>query len=170
MPTDVLLMRREELGLRRFCNGDLEALFELESDPFLKQYVGGPVTKPRAQWFQDAMRLPYVLHQFALVYAPSNAFAGRVTLGHYQTAECREAQVILARQFVGKGLGRAALGLACSYAFEIFGAEKVVGVIDPRHAASLALVEAFNFREAPPVPSSGGGIIKRVFELARVGE
>ncbi|MEO8802897.1 MAG: GNAT family N-acetyltransferase [Rudaea sp.] len=169
MPTEELLMRHEALGLRHFCNDDLEALFDLESDPFLKQFVGGPVTKSRAQWLQDAARLPLHSYQFALVCAASNAFAGRVTLGHFQQADCREAQVILARQFVGKGLGRTALCLACAYAFEIFGAKSVVGIVDPQHAASIALVEALGFHEASPVLAEGGSIIKRVFELARVG-
>lgn len=164
---DHVLMQHEELGLRHFLADDLDALFELESDGFLKEYVGGPVTKPRGQWLKDAATLVQVEYQFALEHLPTGGFAGRVTLGHYHSKDCREVQVILAKPYVGKLLGRVACQLACSYAFETLSATSVVGVVDPRHTASLNLVAALGFRETLPQIDASGSVTKRVFELAR---
>lgn len=44
------VVKDAHFGLRAFESDDLAALYEIESDPFLKQYVGGPVAKPKADW------------------------------------------------------------------------------------------------------------------------
>ena len=112
MTSETLIAQTEQLGLRRFCDENLEALFELESDSVLKQFVGGPVKASRAEWLGRAAQLPTNSQQFALVYLPAGTFAGRVTLGPYESSDVIEVQVILARQFIGKALGQAACRLS----------------------------------------------------------
>lgn len=159
------LATSETLGLRRFAQCEIPELYAIESDSFLKRYVGGPVKRDRDEWIQAAASIVRCDVQFALIHIPSKELAGRVTLGHYHRIDKREVQIILARRFVGQGLGREAFQLACSYAFSGLGARTIVAVIDPAHTASLALVTAAGVTESTPVMDTAGNLINRVFEL-----
>ena len=154
-------------GLRRFESADFGALFEIESDAFLKQYVGGASAKPREEWIAQCDSLPSDDVQFALEHIPSGALAGRVTLGHYRAPDVREVQIILAKAFVGLSLGRTAFDLACNHAFSTLGAKSIVAVVDPAHDASLRLVAKVGLSEISPEVDGLGQTIKRVFALRR---
>ncbi len=167
LPSREFLAVRVPFGLRRFESADFGALYDIESDPFLKQYVGGANAKPREEWLAQCDSLPSDSVQFALEHTPSGTLAGRVTLGHYRASDVREVQVILARAFVGRGLGRAAFDLACSHAFSSLGAQSIVAVVDPAHKASLRLVTAAGLSEISPETNASGQTIKRVFALRR---
>lgn len=156
------------LGLRPFQEDDLSALYEIESDSHVKQYVGGGVKKQRADWIAAAATSVLSSDaQFAIECLSTGALVGRVTLGHFTAATTREVQIILARAFLGRGLGRTAFGLAVGHAFSSLGADSVAVAVDPNHSASLRLVEAFGMTETVPELDKNGQIAKRVFLLRK---
>ena len=85
---------KDPLGLRRFTSADLDALFDIESDPFLKQYVGGPVIASKTEWISNAAMLTHSDIQFALEHIPTGVLAGRLSLSHDDNRDNREIQVI----------------------------------------------------------------------------
>ena len=112
------------VAVRHFRDSDLSALYDIESDAFLKQFIhGGHVIASREDWIAKARGLCSSDFQFALEHVPSAQFMGRGTLGHYtlnNNAEHREVQVILAKPFLGRRLGRAACLalLSASFTFQ----------------------------------------------------
>lgn len=161
---------RGHIAIRALRESDLSALYELESDPILKQFVGGPVKAPRNEWIDQARRLCTSDNTFALEYVPTGSFAGRASVGHF-LRHCdpahREIQIILAKPFLGCGLGREACLLLCELAFDLLDASSVFAVVDPAHQASLRLVTALKFAEVEPQVNSSGQIEKRVFQFSR---
>nr|WP_298128700.1 hypothetical protein [uncultured Pseudoxanthomonas sp.] len=103
--THAFLATKSPLGLRRFGETDLGTLFDIESDPFLKQYVGGSVKTSRSEWICNAARITQSENQYALEHIPTGFLAGRLSLGHYDGPDNREIQVILAKNFVVRRMG-----------------------------------------------------------------
>lgn len=166
------LAKSQNFALRRFREDDLELLYELEADKELKQFVGGAVSADRETWIKKAKVLCESNTQFALEHTLTGKFAGRVTLGDnthgtYIHANCREIQLLMARDFVGQGHGNEVLALVCGYAFDGLNTECLVAVVNPAHQASLRLVHQFDFTEIDPEQSSDGQILNRVFALRR---
>jgi RimJ/RimL family protein N-acetyltransferase len=167
------LLESVRLALRRLVERDLDALYDLESDEELKQYVGGAVREPRENWTAKMRLLLDSTCSYALIDRQTGKFAGRVSLGNtddIRKPEERELQVILARDFVRCRLGAEASRLAMRYAFETLGATRLVAIVDARHAASLNLVERLRFREIDPAQRSDTRDATRRFAIDRTGE
>lgn len=159
----------KSLMLARIEAADLENLYKLESDPWIKQFVGGPVREPRLEWIEKARRIVGKDNRLKLVDRATGRFAGRVAFGAlFDLKKDVEIQVLLDKDFVGNGLGSAACVLACEWAFAALDAPSVGAVVHPRHEASLKLVERLGFREVEPRYDANGSIAERIFVIDHV--
>jgi len=163
---------RADLKVRHIYQKELPELYELEADPFLKKYVGGPIVKLREDWLSRANSLCSSDITFAIEHIPSGKFAGRASLGHFTRTQYpnrahREVQVILSRAFVGAGLGRDACILMCTLAFESFEASSVFAVVHHLHPRSANLVLELGFNEIEPDSMLRGQSQDRIFELSK---
>ena len=104
-----LPLHAERVLLRPLAEGDLDQLYELESDEWVKQYIeGGHVTEEKSSWLVKALALCSCDHFFAIARTSDNSFIGRATCGHYTPSlesTDREIQVVLARKAIGDKLG-----------------------------------------------------------------
>ena len=166
-----VLAESENLALSKLTVWDLSPLYELESDPWIKQYVGGAVRESRDKWLARAACLVNSDSRFKLSCRATAAFAGRLAfgdLGHEPGTV--EVQVLLGKAFVGKRLGAEACALACQWAFRSMNATRVGAVVDPLHTASLDLVRRLGFHEIDPQRDPKGALSKRVFVINRIPE
>jgi ribosomal-protein-alanine N-acetyltransferase len=144
-----LPLEGERVIVRKLYKRDIEALFDLDSDGEVKRYVGGPVTKPRQEWIDGMRQLVgrrNAVVPLCVADKKTNEFIGRTSLTIKDMDEqCWEIQVLMGKKYWGKRLGREVCQLLMTAANGILGARSVIAVIDPRNAASRALVDAFGF-------------------------
>ena len=146
-----LPLRAERVVLRPLAEGDLDQLYELESDAWVKQYIaGGHVTEEKSSWLVKALPLCSCDHFFAIARASDNGFIGRATCGHYTPSldsTNREIQVVLAREAIGDKLGVESCQLVIRALFEHLAARKIFAIVHPEHPRSPLLLDELGFRE-----------------------
>lgn len=138
------LLATPRLILRRARPSDLDDLHAVLSDPAAMRYWSTPphadVAQTRA--FLDGM--------IAAGAGDSDDFVvehqGRV-IGKAGFWRIPEVGYILHPGFWGLGLGREALTAVIGHAFATRGLAEIVADVDPRNAASLALLARLGFRE-----------------------
>jgi RimJ/RimL family protein N-acetyltransferase len=122
------------LTIRAGTEQDLEDWYLLETDPDVKRYVGGPVTRPRDQWLAGIrgwIQRREMLHAVVAVNA-SGAFAGRALLSRNDpNSKERELQVLIAKTHWGERFGSEASELLIRAGFKR-GAPGISAVVYPR--------------------------------------
>lgn len=132
------------LTLRRARPSDLDDLHAVLSDPAAMRYWSTPPHTDVAQTreFLDGM----------IAAAPGDGddfvveHQGRV-IGKAGFWRIPEVGYILHPAFWGSGLGREALTAVIGHAFATLGLAEIAADVDPRNAASLALLTRLGFRE-----------------------
>jgi RimJ/RimL family protein N-acetyltransferase len=82
----------------------------------------------------------------SVVYKATDEFAGRASILLKDIdARLWEIQVLIAKEYWGKRLGREVFQLLMSAAYDELRARCIVAVVDPNNAASIALVDALGF-------------------------
>jgi RimJ/RimL family protein N-acetyltransferase len=114
--------------IREMRDEDIELLYDLETDNEVKRYVGGgTLSRPRQDWI-ERMRQLRVTHDalLPLIVTCIRRF---------------EIQVIIAKQYWGKRLGKEAVELLMGVAFNNLNALSVVSVVHPENNPSLKLYQ-----------------------------
>lgn len=163
---------RGGVRFRPFQESDLPEWYAMEADEELKRYIlpSRPVI-PYEEWAnraRDGLN-PAGDSSFVLEDVLSGAFAGRATVHHYLGTchhEHRELQVVVAKPFLGKRIGKVASLSLCEYAFASLGATLIFGVVHPEHPRSIQLLIELNFSEIDSNRNPDGAIESRVFELS----
>jgi ribosomal-protein-alanine N-acetyltransferase len=143
------------LKLRRARADDLGALHAVLSHPDAMRYWStaphGDIEQTRA-WLADMIAaLPGESDDFVV------EFEGRV-IGKAGCWRIPEIGFILHPDAWGQGLAREAVAAAIDHAFAAFPIATILADVDPRNAASLALLAALGFKEA--------GRARRTFKIA----
>jgi RimJ/RimL family protein N-acetyltransferase len=157
------------LTIRAATEQDLEDWYVLETDPDVKRYVGGQVTRSRDEWLAGMrgwIQRREMLHAVVAVNS-SGAFAGRALLSRNDpNSKERELQVLIAKAYWGERFGREASELLIRAGFKRrFPA--ILAVVHPENAASLALVGALGFRNAGRKSSAEWDNGHLIFRLER---
>ena len=156
--TPWLPIRGKRLLIRCLAERDLHRLYELESDPWVKQFIpGGPVTASRESWLASAAKLCNSGVVFCVASKKTDLLLGRVSVGHYPAtgrSTDREIQIVLCRDAVGKGLGQETLQLMISAAKSRLGATRLFAEVQKRHVNSAALARKLGFVEESSAPDS----------------
>ncbi|MFD0739228.1 GNAT family N-acetyltransferase [Lysobacter koreensis] len=148
---DLPVLDGERIRLRGFREDDLHDLYAVHSDPQVMRYWSFPAWTELAQ-AQDRLanamsgRDPRRLLCWAIAERGDDRLVGGVTLFSIDRAQGRaEVGYSLRSDRWGRGLAREALQLALAHAFDGLGLRRVEADVDPRNAASCALVERFGF-------------------------
>lgn len=145
--SDDILVALGPFGLRRQDHRDWEFLYEIDSHPALRQYVGGVTQDSRASWMEKRAKCGDGNCDFTLVERGSNAdrYAGSITLDP-TASDRREVFIFLHASFLRRGIGKYACRLACAYAFGRLGVSRIEAAAHPDHIASRRLVEEMGFK------------------------
>jgi RimJ/RimL family protein N-acetyltransferase len=144
-------LRDEVLTLRPFTEEDVDGYFELHRDPVATRYTTHCPYTERQQavekvarmlaWQRDTDTFQWVITR------GSNDFLGCVSLFEVKRDQLRcEVGYDLLPRVQGQGLATRAVRLALVHAFDVEGFERIEADVDPRHTASLKLVERLGFR------------------------
>ena len=155
-PTPILTTNR--LTLRPLTMDDAADLFAVFSDPAVVRYWSAePWTSVTNA--QDAIALALEAYReqnevrFGIELAETGALVGTVNLHHVfpQNRRC-EIGYALASPCWGKGYASEALSAALDYGFHELRLNRVEADIDPRNAASSAVLERMGFRKEGYMP------------------
>lgn len=135
--------------IRAMQEQDIELVYNLDADEDVKRYVGGALTRPKEEWIERMRQLSTSqVATLPLIIACKDTgdFVGRAALSSTDFDKQRfEIQVLLARNYWGRRLGREVTELLIGVAFNSIKASSVIAVIHPEHEASLALVKNLGF-------------------------
>lgn len=141
-----------DIRLRPYTALDAQADWELESDPVVKRYLGGPVTQTseqRATLF-DPEKLSSGGWQ-AIATVEGDQLIGRVGLCPQEEFPGQlELSIVLARSHMGRGLGRVLANALLEQGFSDPAIEAIRAACHPDHRASLALLADMGFVETVP--------------------
>jgi [ribosomal protein S5]-alanine N-acetyltransferase len=143
-------LRGSKVVLRWLTLGDVDALYEIFSDPEVARYLAIPRQQSRAdtERFLDTIHEGFrtrSLYQWGIEHA--GRVAGTCTLGGIDW-ENRRAEIgfALARAAWGRGLMPDALTVLIDHAFGALGLHRIEADVDPRNSASLRLLDRLGFQ------------------------
>ncbi|KPK48206.1 MAG: hypothetical protein AMS22_15750 [Thiotrichales bacterium SG8_50] len=144
----------EQLILRRLELSDAEGIYNYRSDSEVSRYqCWAPGSVAEIQSFiEDQLKLepdtPGAWFQLAITIGSSGKLIGDLGL-HTLVSERRQAEIgiTLAPTFQGQGYATEALKGALEYLFVNLKKHRVIGSVDPRNLASIALMERVGMRK-----------------------
>lgn len=152
MPPPVL--ETDRVRLRPYRADDRDGLFGLFGDPRVARYWSFPAWTEVAQ--ADEFLAPLLATETAdpptalcwvIADRASDQFAGNTTLFSLRPDQQRaEMGYALLSRHWGLGIAREAVSRAIAYAFDDLALRRIEADIDPRNAASIALVERLGFQ------------------------
>jgi [ribosomal protein S5]-alanine N-acetyltransferase len=141
-------MTGPHIEVRKLRKHDIPKLYDLETDPDVKRYVGGVVKRPKEEWVTGMrlrMQRPSDVLPFAIIDKAAGDFVGRATISPKDCDGSWEIQILIAKRYWGKRLGREVCELLMTALYRDLGAQSIVAVVHPDNKASRALVEASEF-------------------------
>ena len=123
--------------------GDIESLFDMESDPEVKRYLNGPVKKDRLEWIEKMKRMCTATPTLAIELREECKFIGRASLSPAEAWGPPEMQIVLCRSAWGNGYGREAAQLFVAHADET--STQISAIAHPEHTYSHSLLHTFGF-------------------------
>ena len=152
--------------LRPFVVADAELTYGFEFDPGVKKYLWLP-DKDKVEWMKafTSQARTGTYRASAIVALPESVLAGRASINRsLNDPHSRELQIIVAKPFWGRGLGRIVADMLIRCAFTELGAKVVTATVHPDNAASLNLLKAFKFVPVG-VESEGKQVGHLLYEL-----
>lgn len=135
----------KKVVIRRLSEDDLGEMYDLESDPCVKRYLKGPVTKPREQWIAGMQGQLSSTSTLAVTARPSGSFAGRASLTKSAYVDDSwEIQAVIATKYRGDHFGREACQLLIDVADRLE-ALPVIAFVHPDNMNSLKLCKLLGF-------------------------
>ena len=139
--------------LRPYRPDDRDALFGLYGDPEVVRYWSFPAWTDRAQADSYLATVvpkgegPPTVYPWAVAALDDDLLIGTATFFSVRHDHARaEIGYNLVRARQGQGLGREAIQLALSFAFETLGLQRIEADVDPRNERSWHLLESLGFR------------------------
>ena len=139
----VQTLRTERLVLRRAIEGDLDALHAMMSDAETMRFWSTPPhpdLDTTRRWLASMIAAPPELSDDFIIELDGQP------IGKLGAWRLPEIGFLLAREHWGKGYAAEALATFIAHAFS-GGADHLVADVDPRNAASLALLARAGFQE-----------------------
>jgi RimJ/RimL family protein N-acetyltransferase len=177
----VPVLEGPRVRLRPLCEGDIDDLFAILSDPEVMRYWSCPPLTERSQ-AEEHYRKNVGEDALCWGVTRGGSLIGTVSL-YALERQCERAEIgyLLGREHWGKGLASEAVSLVIDLAFGPLNLRRLEADIDPRNTASARLLERLGFenegflRERWKV---GGeisdtalyGLLKRDWEARTFGE
>ena len=160
-------LQTERLLLREFTEDDVEAFYQLGSDPAITRYTGeGGMMKTledarmalRARPLADYQKHGY--GRWAVVLKSTNeviGFAGLKYLDEFQEVDIGYR---LLPAYWGIGLATEAAAPAIRYGFEVLHLAEIIGLVMPANTASVRVLEKLGLTYVGAIDHRGGQIAK----------
>jgi RimJ/RimL family protein N-acetyltransferase len=148
------VIRTERLLLRQWRDDDRPPYAALNSDPQVRQYLQGPITRERSDAFVDAITEHWREHGWGLwaVEVPGVAsFVGHVGLwpARFSDRPMVEVGWRLAREHWGHGYATEGARAALRFGFQTVGLQEIVSFTVPHNVRSLRVMERIGLLRDP---------------------
>ena len=153
------IIETERLGMRPFCDNDLDAYAAICADEKVMEWICGVETREQAAAFIARQQVHYQKHNFglwALIDKAGDSLIGFCGLIKHRMSDDSDEEVIelgyrLASESWGQGFATEAALAVKAYAFNTLRLDRVVSFVQPRNAGSCRVAEKC------------GGVIERTF-------
>src|SRR5215204_3874146 len=149
MTSEGAVLETERLRLREFRQSDLARLFELYRDPDIRRYFPDGTrtyeqTREELEWFSRGEPLSL----WATELKEDDSFIGRCGLLPWTIEGRDEVEVayMIARPWQGRGLATEAACALVRHGFDSLGLRRIIALIDPAHAESIAVARRAGLR------------------------
>jgi len=145
------VLESSRLRLRPHRDDDLDALFEMQSDPRVMRYWSYPAWTERRQAEERLTEIYRQLREsdvyiWAIADRASDRMLGNTALFSINRGQAlAEVGYSLMTKCQGQGFAQEAMRLTLGFVFDELGLERVEADIDPRNAPSCRLVERLGF-------------------------
>jgi ribosomal-protein-alanine N-acetyltransferase len=147
------VLETKRLILRHLERDDLDDLAPLYADAEIRRHfpegtLDRAETLEEIEWFLDGHPDHPELGLWATIHKPSGEFIGRCGLLPWTIEGQFEVEVayLLARPYWGQGLATEAAAAIVQYACERLGYARLICLIEPANAASIAVAERIGMR------------------------
>lgn len=157
--------------IREFGSSDTPALSRILGDPSVMAFSSkGPLTEADTLRFIEWCSGSYQEHgygQWALIEKKSGALIGFCGLSHATVDGVDEVEIAyrLAQNKWGEGLASEAANEVLDHGFSICNIRSIVGIVSPRHEASIRVLEKIGFQSFSETRYSGWDV--RVYRLSK---
>jgi len=156
--------------IREFQRSDAPALGKILGDPSVMEFSSrGPLTEADSlrfiEWCSDSYQ-ERGYGQWALIDKKSKVLIGFCGLSHASLDGVDEVEIAyrLAKNQWGKGLASEAASQVLSHGFTFLNIASIVGIVSPRHAASIRVLEKVGFISFSETRHNGWDV--RVYRLS----
>lgn len=145
-------LKTPRLKIREFRLDDVDAVYEMDSDPQVRRYEGAPLTEADVRYRLEgavewAAETPRSIYKLAITLPPDNRAAGRLSLKVVdRAARSWEIGWTLHPRYWGKGYASEAAQALLEYAFITLNAHRVAATCLAENTASVRLVERLGLR------------------------
>ena len=136
------VLETERLRLRVFEPSDLDPLYALYRDPEIRRYYPDGTrtldqTREELEWFSRG----HPLSLWATELKESGEFIGRCGLLPWTIEDREEVEVayMIGKPWQGRGLATEAARALVLHGFERLGLSRIIALVDPAHAESIAV-------------------------------
>lgn len=167
----MVVAETSRVQLREFESSDTLALSKILGDPSVMEFSRkGPLTEADTLRFIEWCNGSYQEHgygQWALIEKKSGALIGFCGLSHATVDGVDEVEIAyrLAQNKWGNGLASEAANKVLDHGFSIRNIKSIVGIVSPRHEASIRVLEKIGFRSFSETRYSGWNV--RVYRLSK---
>jgi RimJ/RimL family protein N-acetyltransferase len=141
---EIPALETERLLLRDWRDADLDAYARICADEDVNRFLSGPLTRDDA-WRQMAQFSGHWnlrgFGTWAVEEKATGAMVGRIGLHQPEGWPGLEVGWTLGRDTWGRGYASEGGVASLEYAWHVLGAERVISIIDPRNARSIAVAE-----------------------------
>lgn len=166
----MVIAQTARLLIREFESVDTPCLSKILGDPAVMEFSrGGKLTETDTIRFIEWCRSSYHEHgygQWALVERSSGALIGFCGLSHATVDGVAEVEIAyrLAGDKWGRGFASEAANMALEHGFSVCNINSIVGIVSPRHGASIRVLEKLGFRSFTETLYSGWDV--RIYRLS----
>ncbi len=158
----VVIAQTEHLIIREMALGDLDSLYPLYEEPYVRRFVKGLDSDREAERERTRayIRYMYGLYQFGmwvLVEKTSRTVIGRAGFGivDYRGYQELDFGYLIGKAWRGRGLACEAGRAVLAYGKEMLGFERVAAFIHRENISSLAVIKKLGFKAQGEFPVSG---------------
>ncbi len=161
----------ERVEIREFEIGDIQVLVRVLGDPDVMEYSSkGPFNEVETSDFVEWCIESYKKNgygQWAVVEKKSGRLIGCCGLSCTTIDGSDEVEIgyRLVKDRWGKGLASEAASCVLAYGFQNCNIESIVGIVSPRHSASICVLEKLGFRAFSEIRYSGWDV--RLYRMSR---
>jgi RimJ/RimL family protein N-acetyltransferase len=150
------VLATERLLLRRWQHSDRRPFSRLNADPYVMEFMPGPLSRPESDLLVDQIESHFREHGFGLCAVElrrNHSFIGFIGLNvpsfHAHFTPCVEIGWRLCAEYWGQGLATEGARETVRYAFEVLGLQELVSFTVPANVRSRRVMEKLGMTHNP---------------------